>query len=69
MKLNKEDWKLLDKLLSKIGFGSYYDCTQVLKDAIYNLKPELQCKLEKENDLHKLIILLSKITHLIKRIK
>lgn len=62
MKLNKEDFNELDKLLNKIGFGSYYDCLQLLKDAIYNLRSDLQCKLEKETDLLVLVMLVNKLS-------
>lgn len=66
MKLNKKDFNVLDELLCKIGFGSYYDCIQVLKDAIYKLEPKLQCKLENETDLH---IIVSLVYHLASKIK
>jgi hypothetical protein len=67
MMLNKQDWETLNNLLQKIGFGSYHDCIQVLKDTIYNLKPELQCKLEKETNLHHIVILLYKLSNKIKK--
>lgn len=61
MKLNKEDFNVLDRLLTKMGFGSYYDCIQLLKDIIYKIRPKLQCKLEKETDLYILIMLLARL--------
>lgn len=61
MKLNKKDFEVLDGLLNKIGFGSYYDCIQLLKDAIYDLEPKLQHKLEKETDLRVIIGLVNRI--------
>lgn len=61
MKLNKKDFEILDDLLSKIGFGSYYDCIQLLKDAIYNLEPNLRGKLEKETDLLVIVGLVNRI--------
>lgn len=61
MKLNEKDFEVLDGLLSKIGFGSYYDCIQLLKDAIYDLEPKLQCKLEKETDLLVIVGLVNRI--------
>ena len=68
MKLNKTDFDILDKLLVKIGFGSYYDLIQMLKDTIYNIEPKLQCKLEKETDLIYLITLLNKLSKKIKKV-
>ncbi len=67
MKLNKTDFNTLDKLLVKIGFGSYYDLIQMLRDTIYNIQPKLQCKLEKETDLLVLIKLLSKLSYKLKK--
>ena len=67
MKLNKTDFDLLDNLLSKVGFGSYYDCIQILRDIAYNIQPKLQCKLEKETDLFVLIKLISKLTYILKK--
>lgn len=61
MRLNREDFELLDNLLSKIGFGSYYDCIQLLKEVIYIIEPKLQCKLENETDLHTIIMLINRI--------
>lgn len=61
MKLNKKDFEIFDALLTKIGFGSYYDCIQVLKDAIYDIEPKLRCKLEKETNLFNIINLISRI--------
>ena len=66
MKLNKTDFNTLDKLLVKIGFGSYYDLIQMLRDIIYNIQPKLQCELEKETDLLFLIKLISKLTRILK---
>jgi len=67
MKLNREDFNKLDDLLRKIGFGSYYDCLIMIKDAIYNIEPKLQCKLEGESDLLKIIILLARISKKLKK--
>lgn len=67
MKLNRTDFDLLDNLLSKIGFGSYYDCIQLLRDIIYDIEPKLQCKLEKETDLFLLINLISRLAHTLKK--
>lgn len=69
MKLNKTDFDTLDKLLVKIGFGSYYDCIIMLRTIIYNIEPKLQCKLEKETDLLKLINLISKLSYKLKEVK
>ncbi len=67
MKLNKIDFNALDKILSKIGFGSYYDLIQMLRDIAYNIEPKLQGKLEKETDLLKLIKLINKLTYILKK--
>ena len=71
MKLNKQDFDVLDGLLSKIGFGSYYDCIQVLRDIIYkiayNFKPETRNNLENETDLYKIISLINRIASKNKR--
>ena len=68
MRLNKQDFDILDGLLCKIGFGSYYDCIQLLKDAIYSIKPELRSKLEKVDDLLLIVNLLNHITKKIKEV-
>ncbi|KKM79964.1 hypothetical protein LCGC14_1344700 [marine sediment metagenome] len=68
MKLNKTDFNILDDLLVKIGFGSYYDLIQMLRDIAYNIQPNLQCKLEKETDLLILIKLISKLAHNTKKL-
>jgi len=68
MKLNKTDFNILDKLLNKIGFGSYYDLIQMLREIIYNIQPKLQYKLEKETDLLVLIKLLSKLSYNTKKL-
>jgi len=61
MKLNRTDFDLLNDLLNKIGFGSYYDCIQLLKDAIYDIEPKLRGKMEKETDLHVIVMLINRI--------
>lgn len=61
MKLNRKDFEILDELLIKIGFGSYYDCIQLLKDAIYNIEPKLQYKMKKETDLLTIVMLINRI--------
>ena len=66
MKLNKTDFNVLDKLLSKIGFGSYYDLIQMLRDISYNTEPKLRYKLELETDLFVLIKLISKLSYKVK---
>ncbi len=67
MKLNKTDFNVLDNLLSKIGFGSYYDLIQMLRDIAYNIEPRLQGKLKKETDLLKMINLLSRFSRILRR--
>lgn len=37
MKLSREDWQKLDALLSKIGFGGYYDLIELLRMTAHNL--------------------------------
>lgn len=63
MLLNKEDWQTLDNLLSKIGFGGYYDTVEILKMSIINLKPHAKEIIKDENDLHILINLLYQCTN------
>lgn len=65
MKLNKQDFDKLDKLLKKIGFGSYYDLIECLKMILHNMhldilkqKPILNEKIASETDLHTLINLI-----------
>jgi len=67
MKLNKTDFNTLDKLLNKIGFGSYYDLIQMLKDTAYNIQPKLQDKLEKETDLLKIVNLISRLSRILNK--
>ena len=64
MRLNKEDWNQLDDLLTKMGFGSYYDCVEVLKNIILDLDEKVYDKLveKNESDIHVLIMLISHIT-------
>jgi hypothetical protein len=62
MKLSKEDWTQLDLLLSKVGFGGYYDFVECLKIAITNLAPELSNDINKEPDIRVLMLLLIKVT-------
>ncbi len=69
MKLNKTDFNILEDLLVKIGFGSYYDCIQMLRDIAYNIQPKLQRKLEKETDLLKIVNLISRLTKNKKKMK
>ncbi len=72
MKLNKEDWKKLDELLSKIGFGGYYDFVECLKIILKNLtlkridNIKFDELLNKETDIYKLINLILKIQRLLK---
>jgi len=67
MKLNKKDFDILDNLLVKIGFGSYYDCIVMLRTIIYNIEPKLQSKLEKETDFLKLINWISRLSYKLKK--
>ena len=69
MKLSKEDFNKIDELLVKIGFGSYYDCIELLKNAIYNLEPESIYVLKQETDLLKIVVLINRLTKKIKREK
>jgi hypothetical protein len=45
MKLNKEDWNQLDKLLSKVGFGGYYDLCECIKMSINDILKNRRLKL------------------------
>jgi len=67
MKLNKTDFNILDKLLNKIGFGSYYDLIQMLKDTAYNIQPKLQNKLEKETDLLKMVSIVNRLSRILNK--
>jgi hypothetical protein len=62
MKLSKEDWTQLDLLLSKVGFGGYYDFVECLRMAITNLAPELSNVIKKEADIQMLVTLLLKVS-------
>ena len=44
MKLTKEEWEQLDSLLSKVGFGGYYDFMELLKVTAYNLIDKIKDK-------------------------
>jgi len=70
MKLAKEDWNQLDTLLSKMGFGGYYDCIEVLRMAATNLTEDEKIKheIQREDDLVALILLIEKLSHL-KRVR
>lgn len=70
MKLNKEDWKKLDELLTKIGFGGYYDLVECLKMILrdFPYKNEKFYKLvEKENNIHVLVNLILEIQRIIEK--
>lgn len=54
-KLEKQEWETLDKLITKIGFGSYYDLIEMLRMTITNLEPKLNPKINTESDLLTLI--------------
>ena len=62
MKLSKEDWTQLDKLLGKVGFGGYYDLVECLRMAIINLAPEISNDIQKESDIQVLVTLLIKVS-------
>jgi hypothetical protein len=62
MKLIKSDWKLLDNLITKIGFGSYYDLIETLKIIIINLEPKFNQELYNETDLLILIQILLQLS-------
>lgn len=68
MKLNKEDWKKLDELLSKIGFGGYYDFVEclkmILRDLLYE-NDKFYELVKKESDIHTLVSLILKIQRVI----
>ncbi|MFW9881474.1 MAG: hypothetical protein ACFFG0_51070 [Candidatus Thorarchaeota archaeon] len=64
MKLNKEDWNQLDNLLSKMGFGGYYDVCECLKQSILDInkitKLFKEDKIQENNDLYMLIKILNR---------
>jgi len=62
-KLTKQEWEQLDVILTKLGFGSFYDCVEVLKQMIANLNPTIYkiVEKEKETNLHVLIMLIAKL--------
>lgn len=74
-RLNKKDWQQLDVLLSKMGFGGYYDVAECLKMSIRDIskivdieKPtEFLNKVSEEKDLQILVSLLNTITSKINR--
>jgi len=71
MRLPKEDWKKLDDLLSKIGFGGYYDLLEILKIGAFRLcKDKLKDREERkmwettimeEKDLKMLVLLINRL--------
>jgi len=65
MKLPKDQWNQLDKLLGKIGFGGYYDCIEVLRSIAIKLSDKNEDLIEKireEDDLLVLILVISKLS-------
>ncbi len=71
--LQKQKWKELDALLSKTGFGGYYDLLECLKSAITNIieyfpfkdpmKEDFREELRGEKDLETVVQLLNAITN------
>jgi len=65
MKLPKDEWNQLNKLLGKIGFGGYYDCIEVLRSIaikLSNKNEDLIEKIREEDDLFVLILVISKLS-------
>lgn len=65
MKLSKEDWRQLDTLLGKVGFGGYYDLVECLRTAIINIvgyNPDFTETVQKETDIQVLVTLLIKVS-------
>lgn len=60
MRLSKDDFYKLDELLSKVGFGGYYDLIELLKMTVNNLEPKLD--VHEETDLQTLVLLIYKLT-------
>jgi hypothetical protein len=58
MQLKYNEWTELDALLSKMGFGGYYDVVEILKMSITNLKPEYAQDITQSKDIFELIHLL-----------
>lgn len=44
MMLSKEEWNQLDSLLSKLGFGGYYDFMELMRMTAYNLIDRMENK-------------------------
>ncbi len=59
--LSKEDWNTLDNLLSKMGFGGYYDLVKCIKMSIANVNGQAGKATQDEKDLFVLIQVLSYI--------
>jgi len=74
-KLTKEEWSQLDLLLSKIGFGGYYDVMEVLRMSASNLAKRMleteedrqkwKKTIEGEKDLRTLILLISYLSNVV----
>ena len=63
MKLPRDEWKKLDDLLTKVGFGGYYDLLECLRDVgrRFNRKLEASEDWSKEDDLHTMVKVLMKL--------
>jgi len=61
MRLQKEDWNQLDDLLSKAGFGGYYDLIELIRDDISKLEPRATDISREEDDLLILMLMLGKV--------
>jgi|GEM_PF-5738510 hypothetical protein len=57
-RLSKEEWRELDTLLSKVGFGGYYDVVECLRTIIINLSPKFTNKIKTETDIQTLIMII-----------
>ena len=62
MRLTKQDFDQLDELITKIGFGSYYDLIEIIKMTITNLEPTAHQIINKEDNLYDLIIIMLEIS-------
>ena len=59
--LSKEEWTLLDKLLSKLGFGGYYDLVECIKQAIFDINSKTNMFIKKNVRENTNLVVLVKI--------
>lgn len=74
-KLYGEDWKKLDDLLGKVGFGGYFDMVETLKTIASNLAKKLleteedkdkwYATIKEEKDILTLVLLIAYLANLV----